>query len=215
MHVLMIDDHVMFLQGMQTLLAQLAPGQRIDGTDRMEAALRLVASNRYDLVLLDWNLTDGNGGDAIPVLRENGCTAPIVILSGESGDALIRDAIEQGAAGFIPKTYSSEKMIAALNHVLAGCVFLPGETPLQSPTPITISAGQDARLSCLTQRQLDVYRAATRGLPNKMISRELGIGSSTVKSHLAAVYAALGVSNRTEAAFLASREGTQLFGEHL
>jgi DNA-binding NarL/FixJ family response regulator len=60
----------------------------------------------------------------------------------------------------------------------------------------------------LTPRQGDVYRAAARGLPNKLIARELGIAESTVKTHLTSVFAVLGVRNRTEAACRASRQGT-------
>lgn len=68
----------------------------------------------------------------------------------------------------------------------------------------------ELRLSGLTAREVDAYRAAVRGLPNKLIGRELGIAESTVKSHLTAVFAALGVSNRTEAAYQASRDGLHI-----
>lgn len=210
MRVLMIDDHVMFLQGMKTLFGQLVPGVAVDGVEEIAVALEAVGRSRYDLVLLDWHLADSEGDDALVRLRDTGCDAPIVVLSGETNPVLIRRALDVGAAGFIPKTYSSEMMISALNRVLDGCISLPinGGAP---PPPRTLSAEFDSRLAGLTQRQLDVYRAAARGLPNKMIARELGIAGSTVKSHLAAVFAALGVHNRTEAAFQASREGVRLF----
>ena len=68
----------------------------------------------------------------------------------------------------------------------------------------------DPRLAGLTARQMAVYRAATRGLSNKLIARQLDIAESTVKAHLSAVYSALGVRNRTEAAYQASREGMHI-----
>jgi len=140
-----------------------------------------------------------------------GCAARIVVLSGETSTALIRRTVELGAAGFIPKTYSSEMLVSALDKVLGGRVFLPAEG---LPTAVVPRAQtdleHDPRFAGLTSRQIDVYRAAARGLPNKLIARELGIAESTVKTHLSAVFAQLGVRNRTEAAFQASRDGLRI-----
>ena len=135
-----------------------------------------------------------------------------MVLSGEHGRALIERSIELGAAGFIPKTYSSEMMLAALTQVLAGRIFLPaeathGSVPKPGGDDAAGGAATQARLSGLTPRQFDVYRAAARGLPNKLIARELGIAEATVKTHLTAVYGVLGVRIRTEAAIQASRDG--------
>ncbi len=214
MRVLMVDDHVMVLQGLKNLLGVLVAGLQIDTADALAAALRLAEATRYDLVLLDWNLGECSGAESIRRLREVGCAARIVVMSGDTGSALIRTAIDLGAAGFVPKRYSSEAMVAALDTVLQGGIFLPPEAqpsgggPAALPGAVLIEAEQ--RLHELTPRQVDVYRAAARGLPNKLIARELGIAETTVKTHLSAVYAALGVRNRTEAAYQASREGIRV-----
>lgn len=212
MRVLMVDDHVMFLQGLKNLLSLLAPALSIDTSDALNHAVGLAGVGSYELVLLDWHLADADGAQAIQRLRDVGCTARIVVLSGETRPALIRTAIELGAAGFIPKKYSSELMLSALQVVLEGGIYLPAEALREGagesgPAPTT--PARDA-LAELTPRQRDVYRAATRGLPNKLIARELGIAESTVKTHLSAVYAALGVNNRTQAAYQASREGIKV-----
>jgi len=212
MNVLMIDDHVMFLQGMKNLLSVLVPQLRIETTGEMSNAVKLLELAEFDLVLLDWHLADCDGEESIRRLRDAGCMARIVVLSGETNAALIRNSVELGAAGFIPKKYSSEMMVAALGHVLAGRIFLPLETLNAAPPDIETrpSSGNDPRLAGLTARQMDVYRAAARGLPNKLIARQLNIAESTVKAHLTAVYTALGVRNRTEAAYQASREGVRI-----
>ena len=214
MKVLMIDDHVMFLQGMKNLLNVLVPELRVETTKDMANAAQLVQLAEFDLVLLDWHLSDCNGEQSIRRLRDAGCMARIVVLSGETNATLIRRSVDLGAAGFIPKKYSSEMMVAALRHVLAGRIFLPVETlhagAADTAGPSAAAAGPDPRLSGLTARQMDVYRAAARGLPNKLIARQLDIAESTVKAHLTAVYAALGVRNRTEAAYQASREGVRI-----
>jgi DNA-binding NarL/FixJ family response regulator len=230
MRVLMVDDHVMVLQGLTKLLGAMMSGLQIDTASTLGVALELTQQTRYELILLDWHLDGSQGADAIEQLREAGCAARIVVLSGENSGALIRSAIELGAAGFVPKRYSSEAMVAALKTVLDGGIFLPPEaqTDLELDAP-PVAAGPTIRgllgatqagdllgrtslleaehcMSGLTPRQLDVYRAAARGLPNKLIARELGISESTVKTHLQAVYGVLGVRNRTEAAYHASRE---------
>ena len=215
MNVLMVDDHMMFLQGMKNLLNVLVPELRVETTGDMVQATALVQRTPFDLVLLDWHLNDGDGTQSIRRLRDAGCMARVVVLSGETNAALIRRSVELGAAGFIPKKYSSEMMVAALRNVLAGRIFLPSEaldgSADRGDQPATVTATvADPRLSNLTVRQMDVYRAATRGLPNKLIARQLDIAESTVKAHLTAVFSALGVRNRTEAAYQASREGVRV-----
>lgn len=202
MKILMVDDHVMFLQGLKTLLGVLAPEHQVDTASKLADALELNRLAAYELVLLDWHLAEGEGSESIARLHEAGCTARIVVLSGENSRALIERSIELGAAGFIPKTYSSEMMLAALAHVLAGRIYLPA---LGAEAARTMPA--DPRWAQLTPRQRDIFRAAARGWPNKIIARELGIAEATVKTHLTAVFGVLGVRNRTEAAIQASRQG--------
>ena len=210
----MIDDHVMVLQGLKNLLGVMVSGIRIDTASAIAPALALATETRFDLVLLDWHLEDCSGADAIQRLRDVGCAARIVVLSGENSPALIHTAIELGAAGFVPKRYSSEAMVSALDKVLQGGIFIPPEAqtneahdPATQGLPLTEA---EHHMASLTPRQIDVYRAAARGLPNKLIARELGIAESTVKTHLQAVYGVLGVRNRTEAAYHASREGIRV-----
>jgi DNA-binding NarL/FixJ family response regulator len=210
MRVLMVDDHVMFLQGLKNLLSVLAPSLSIDIADSLCFALQLLGSATYDLVLLDWILPGSKGEEAIQKLRDSGCMGRIVVLSGEANSALIRTAVEQGAAGFIPKQYSSEQMLTALDEVLMGKIFLPPEFLAQAEKPVFSRGEADPQFAQLTARQIDAYRAAAKGLSNKLIARELGIAESTVKSHLSAVYGVLGVRNRTEAAYQASRNGTRI-----
>jgi DNA-binding NarL/FixJ family response regulator len=227
----------MFLQSVRSMLLDAVPSLDIDVAATLREALEAASLGCHDLVLLDWHLPDAEGADAVRRLQSAGCVARIVVLSGDASADHITKALGAGAAGFIPKTYSFELLIAALGLVLQGGVFLPPEVlghalpPMPAPRA---SAGPEAelpggayaqaaaptaavappytlvdlqtRFPSLTTRQLDVYRAATRGLSNKLIARELGIAESTVKTHLSVVFAELGVSNRTQAVLQASRE---------
>jgi len=212
MRVLMVDDHQMFLQGLKQLLSVIAPALTVDTCADITQAAQRVNVFAYDLVLLDWHLADSEGGQSLRLLRDAGCVARIVVLSGDASTALIHHAIELGAAGFIPKAYSSEMMVAALDQVLQGRIFLPAAAlnPQRDASTRQLQPEADPRFAGLTARQIDVYRAAARGLPNKLIARELHIAESTVKTHLTAVYAALGVHSRAEAAYQASRDGIHI-----
>ncbi len=215
MRLLMIDDHVMFLEGLQGLLGTLAPQLQTDAVATLAAALERVRQVNYNLVLLDWNLDHAHtGAAAIERLREAGCVARIVVLSGDTDPQLMHQAIELGAAGFVPKRFGTQAMLQALEQVLAGNIFLPHEALShaahlgEAGDPAVADARE--RLATLTPRQFEVYQAAARGLPNKLIAAELGVAESTVKTHLKAVFAALGVRNRTEAAYQASRDGIRI-----
>ena len=102
MRVLMVDDHVMVLQGLKNLLGVLVAGVQVDTANAIGVAVTFAAETRYDLVLLDWHLDDCSGAESIQRLRDVGCAARIVVLSGDTGSVLIRQAIELGAAGFVP-----------------------------------------------------------------------------------------------------------------
>jgi DNA-binding NarL/FixJ family response regulator len=127
-------------------------------------------------------------------------------------------AIGAGAAGYIPKTADAESMLAALRVVLAGGVYLPpsvlerraADRPgsrAWSPPP---QRPEDLGFS---PRQADVLRLLIEGQPNKLISRELDMSESTVKTHLAAIFRKLDANSRTQAVLAAARLGLRL-GAH-
>ena len=126
--------------------------------------------------------------------------------SAETTPRRVRELIEAGAAGFIPKSYQLDEMEAALRVVLRHRVYLPAEFLLaDSATRPTggeeLSREEMARFikAELSPRQRQVLALAVRGVPVKLISRELGIAEGTVKVHLSMVYRALGARNRTDA----------------
>jgi DNA-binding NarL/FixJ family response regulator len=96
MNVLMIDDHVMFLQGMKNLLSVLVPELRVETAGEMGNAIKLVELAEFDLVLLDWHLADCSGEESIRRLRDAGCMARIVVLSGDTNATMIRNTVELG-----------------------------------------------------------------------------------------------------------------------
>lgn len=202
MRILLVDDHVLFRDGLKLLLSGLAPGRQFDEAGSCEAALSLPAEPAPDLILLDMNLPGVSGREALAAIR-NHYQAPVVVLSGEDEARLVRQVVEDGAAGFIPKSSTQQVMIAALQLILAGGTYVP---PCALSTVVldevaSADAGGSSPLSHLSARQRDVLKRVVQGKPNKRIASELDISEATVKAHLSAAFRALGVRNRTEAVF--------------
>ncbi|WP_423458283.1 LuxR C-terminal-related transcriptional regulator [Ottowia sp. VDI28] len=114
---------------------------------------------------------------------------------------MIRGVLEMGAAGFLPKTASPEIMMGALRIVLSGGVYVPAQA---------IASGSEMVLDRLTERQRAVLRLALKGMPNKLIGRELGLSEGTVKSHLSAAFRTMDVRNRTEALYAIAKSGARI-----
>lgn len=213
MQVLFIDDHEVIWSGMrgvvERLVAAQRPGEPFDWrcARDLDAAMALPLA-APDLILMDYHLPGVTGLDALAALRERFESSPVVVVSGDQRPDKIRRAIEAGAAGYIPKTMPEPEMVAALGVVMARGVYLPpvalmdveparaeGEAQLDAESLPAFMAAE------LSPRQREVFTRALRGKPNKVIARELGIAEGTVKVHLAMVYRALGVHNRTEAMY--------------
>jgi DNA-binding NarL/FixJ family response regulator len=211
-NILLVDDHVLFREGLKFLLQQLDTKLLLEEAGSCAQALERVAARRYDLILLDLNMPGMNRLDALAALREAVPDVPVVVLSGEGDPAVVRAAIERGAMGFIPKSATPEVLIQALRLVLAHGVYLPVEMlnvanmPNAVPTA-AFAAGSVGVLPGLTPRQMDVLRCVIQGKPNKIIARELDVSEATIKVHVSAVLRALDTRNRTEAVYAAAKMG--------
>jgi two-component system, NarL family, nitrate/nitrite response regulator NarL len=213
MKLLLVDDHALFRGGLKSLLQELGGTLVLDEAGNYAEALERVTACRYDLVLLDLNMPGLNRLDALTALRQAVPEVPVVVLSGEDEPAVVRAAIERGAMGFIPKTATPGVLVQALRLVLAHGVYLPVGVldAVGAAAPADSGTHAVARtLPGLTARQMDVLRCVIRGMPNKVIARELDIAEATVKVHLSSVLRAFGVRNRTEAVYAAAKMGLRL-----
>jgi DNA-binding NarL/FixJ family response regulator len=227
MRTLIIDDHLLFSAGLQLLLGDTPGVGAVDCVASGAEALQRAAAVPYELVLLDWHLgREPSGAALIAQLREALPQAHVVIVSGDVHPDLVRQAIEAGAVGFVPKESSPEAMIQALQAVAHGGICLPSAAlavdaarwmgPASSPTPPAARRGAGAELPDigaafpqLTPRHVEVLGRIVRGLSNKEIARELGIADGTVKQHANAIFRELGLQNRTEAVYLLARMGVR------
>ena len=217
LHCLVVDDHPLMRGAICQHLEALGDAIRTEAASSLADAQRRMATEpRFDLVLLDLNLPDTTATAGLDVLRRRHPDVPVLVMSAEQDRSVIQRCLRAGAAGFLPKSASVERLAAAVRMVRAGSVYLPPG----------IDAGPDrgwaARMVVqhdspasshslgLTDRQSDVLRLILRGLPNKLIGRQLQLAEGTVKVHVSAVLRALGVRNRTQAVLAANRLGLRL-----
>jgi len=206
MKILMVDDHPLFIEGMQGVLQKLDDTVVIITSGSCEEALTLTNNNEdLDLILLDLNLPGISGLDGMQQLRHQLPAVPIVLLSASEDRGKVLRAIELGAKGYIPKSSTSGIIITALQLVLSGGVYLP------MAVLDTINSSQaktsNADGHTLTLRQVDVLKLLAKGHPNKTIADKLNMAENTVRVHISAILRFLNVKNRTEAGLLASRMG--------
>ncbi|HMN81876.1 MAG TPA: response regulator transcription factor [Burkholderiaceae bacterium] len=219
MIVLLVDDHTLFRHGLKYLLADLDPAISFLEGHTVASALAHADRDDIDLILLDLHLPDVRDLDGLRAVKAAFADSTVVVLSSEENAALVRDCIEAGAAGFIPKSSTPAVLVSALRLVLSGGTYLPpqvlGMRGAEPAPAVTSSATTQAPRpreahepgARLTERQLQILLLAVQGKSNKMIARELKVSEGTVKQHLSALFRALGVNNRTEAVFVAAELG--------
>jgi DNA-binding NarL/FixJ family response regulator len=211
MKVLLVDDHEIVWNGTRLLLermaAEIEPGRpfHFEAVRDAEQACRLDPAG-VDLLLLDYHLPQLSGVAALKAVKAHFEATPVCMQSAESSPQRVREVIEAGAAGFIPKSYRLEDMEAALRVVLRHRIYLPAEFVLADDVTRAREADELPREDLasflrveLSPRQRQVLALAMRGMPVKLIARQLQIAEGTVKVHLSMVYRALGARNRTDA----------------
>jgi len=230
MKVLLIDDHPLILQALQSVIQSLGNDTTVVGVGSARAARdTLKADADFDLVLLDLHLGDADGFEVLVEFRRTYPALPVVVVSASDRHSDVIKAIDLGAMGFVPKRASNDSLFEALNMVMSGGIYIPPMTLGSEPAPkqegdtipsVLRVVGEHAQDSSfpgakspladvgLTPRQTDVLALLLKGLPNKLIARELNLSVETVKDHVAAVLRALNVSSRTQAVLAVSQMST-------
>ena len=207
--VLIADDHPLYRSAMSNVLADVFPDAALVECENLTGALKLLEQGSIDLVLLDLNLPDADRTDGLSRLRSAAPATPIVVCSALDEPALVRECFQLGVAGYLPKSSGMEVTRHALQLVRGGGVYVPSQALAESSTgegdDSTERPSSAAKVGDLTPRQRTVLSLLERGMSNKAIARELGIGEITVKAHVSAILRKLGVENRLQA-IIAIRE---------
>ncbi|MDO8812420.1 MAG: response regulator transcription factor [Gallionella sp.] len=211
MKILLVDDHVLFREGMRYVLQQLdgeisevfEAGNFSDGMKIAEEHPEL------DLALLDLNMPGSEGPLSIKHFHRSHPHIPIVVVSGEENYAVMERAMNHGAMGFVGKNSAVPVMLDALNLVLSGGIYIPPQL-LQKQDGVAEQAEKSNFRTgecSLTARQTQALTHLARGLSNKEIAEEMSLAEGTVKVHIATLYQILRVNNRIEAVRMAEKFG--------
>lgn len=210
--ILLIEDHALVREGMTHLLHQLDEAVTVFEAATGEDGVAVLEANQdIDLVLLDLSLPGVDGLSWMKIQRKRFPTVPMLVVSAHDDGATIEKVMKAGAAGFVPKAQSAERLLDALNRVLAGEIIDPGASPtypigIDVPDNMDPAGGKTRPKDIgLTKRQIDVLDLLIKGKTNREIGVLLGLTEGTVKLHVTAVLKALGVKSRTQALVAATR----------
>jgi NarL family two-component system response regulator LiaR len=206
--VLIADDHAVVRQGLKTFLELQDDIEVVEEVADGEAAVAAVEREAPDVVLMDLVMPGVDGVEAIRRIREGRPQARVLVLSSFLDDERLFPAVRAGAAGYLLKDVEPRELVKAIRTVHGGEALLH---PAVAARLMDEFAASDApgppSADGLTEREREVLTLIARGLPNKLIARDLSISEKTVKAHVSSILGKLGVSDRTQAALYAVRSG--------
>ncbi len=200
--VLVVDDHAMVREGLRSFLEVQddleVVGEAADGAEAVSRATELLP----DVVLLDLRMPGVDGVAALREMTARGLPCRVLVITSFTEPAAVLPAVRAGAAGYVYKDIDPPALAAAIRSVHLGHMLLHPEVAR------ALSEGESAADPArLTPRERQVLTEIGRGRSNREIARALGLAEKTVKAHVSAILAKLGVQDRTQAALYAVRAG--------
>ena len=200
--VLVAEDHTVMRGGLVELLSVAddleVVGTAVDGAEAIELAEEL----RPDVVLMDISMPDVDGIRATGSILEARSETRVVMLTAFSDRDRVVAALDAGAIGYLLTDAEPQEVLEAVRAAARGDAPLAPRAARQ-----LLAARSEEQRADLSKREREVLALVAEGLPNKLIARRLEISEKTVKTHLTSVFQRIGVSDRTQAALWAQRQG--------
>lgn len=198
-NILIIDDHPVYLDGISYILQSLFDQVNLLQANNSADAIKLV-SERIDIdwIFLDYQLPDSTGTQLLSRFNALLITAPVIMMSGYDDPALIVEALELGASGFIHKAFGRNTFAECLNQVQAGHTYLPPDLHLKvEHYRNTALRARDSIKAQLSGRRQEILVLMSEGYTNGEMASALGIAEATVKTHVSALLSIFDVDNRS------------------
>ena len=197
--VLSVDDHPLLREGVAALIGNQTDMVLIAEASNGREALEQFRRHRPDITLMDLQMPDMSGIEAMIAIRREFPDARIIVLTTHAGDVLVARALKAGARAYLLKGLLRKELLETIRAVHAGKKHVSPEVAAE----IAEHATDDA----LTPRELDVLRLVARGNANKIIAAELSLTEETVKSHVRNILSKLGANDRTHAVAIGLKRG--------
>jgi DNA-binding NarL/FixJ family response regulator len=209
MKIIICDDQAIVRDGLEMLL-KLEPDIEVIGhADDGAAAVEMMVRQKPDLVLMDLKMPVMNGVEATRQIRAKYPEVKVLVLTTYDDDEWVFDAIRAGASGYLLKDTPRDEFIKAVRGTVTGKTYvdpsIAGKVLRQASShqtqPATLITGK------LTDREIEVLSLIAKGFSNADISERLFLSEGTVRNHVSAILAKLGVTDRTQAAVIAIQHG--------
>jgi DNA-binding NarL/FixJ family response regulator len=206
--VLLVDDHELVRQGIAAMLHGAPDLQVVGEAKTGREALEVARRELPDVVLMDVRMPDMDGLEATRKIKEERPRTAVIMLTMHDNPTYLRDAVRAGAAGYLLKDVSKEELIDAVKQVATGGAFIESQMLKGMLSEMKPSgAGPSTAAKNLTKREREILGLVAEGMSNREIAERLVLSPETVKSHVAAILEKLNVSDRTQAAIYAVRNG--------
>jgi len=202
--VLTVDDHALIREGVAALIANQKDMSLVGEASNGREAIEQFRSHRPDITLMDLQMPEMNGIDALIAIRSEFPDARIIVLTTYDGDENIYRALQGGARAYLLKDIPREEFLDDIRAVYQGqyCI----------PPAVAARLAQRIPAPELSARELEVLKLIVEGMSNKEIASALSITESTVKNHVNSILSKLNVKDRTQAATTALRRGIVTLG---
>lgn len=209
MKVIICDDQAVVRDGLEMLL-KLEPDIQIVGTaEDGAAAVEMAAKTKPDLVLMDLKMPVMNGVEATRQIRSRFPEIKVLVLTTYDDDQWVLDAVKAGASGYLLKDTPRAELVNAIRGTVSGKTYVDpsvagkvlGQVSGRQSKPVSLITDK------LTDREIEVLQLLAKGLSNTGIADRLFLSDGTVRNHVSAILAKLGVSDRTQAAVIAIQHG--------
>jgi len=197
--VLSVDDHPLLRDGVAALIGNQTDMVLIAEASNGHEALEQFRRHRPDVTLMDLQMPDMSGIDAMSAIRGEFPDARIIVLTTHAGDVLVARALKAGAHAYLLKGLLRKELLETIRAVHAGQKRVSPE--------IAAEIAEHATDDALTPREIDVLRLIARGNANKIIAAELSLTEETVKSHMGNILSKLGANDRTHAVAIGIKRG--------
>ena len=197
--VMAVDDHPLLRDGISALIANQTDMELVAEASNGREALVLFRTHRPDITLMDLQMPEMSGIDAISAIRGEFPDARIIMLTTHAGDVQVSRALKAGARAYLLKGLLRKELLETIRAVFVGQKRVSAE--------IAAEIAEHATDDALTPREIDVLSLVARGNANKAVAAQLSLTEETVKSHIRNILAKLGANDRTHAVAIGLKRG--------